>query len=345
VVSFTPTPKTTTSGWLDAETCSAACGSGITECRLTTFSVPPQVPWVDCTYLPFGHTEELNDTGRVPDDFDLANRLPGAALDLSTCKKACGPDATRCKLRATTPLGADEPFMLCRTSWEGGKCVGMHFPAGRVSPSAPPRAASSVGEYLAGCAELEAASIAAFALVDRELRYFGAPATLRRRARCARRDEARHARILSRLARELGARPRRRPRGSRGTRNEAPRSLAAFLKENAREGCVGETVGALLAWHQALHARDAELREAMARIARDEIRHAALAWAIHDRLVPELSASERDGVVEHLRASFDAYDCGLDVPPHVAREVGLPTRARLREMLEVIRGALRQDRG
>ena len=337
VVAFAPSaqkPSLSTSGWLDAETCSAACGIGITECRLTTFSVPARVPRAACKQIPSGHTEELDNVGPLPADFDAGSRVSGAALDLSICTEACGPGTTHCTLWAPK-LGPDDQFMLCRVSWEGGQCVGLRVPAGRVPLAARPRAASSVAEYLAGCAELEAASIRCFELIARELTSFGAPATLRRRARRARIDEARHARILSRLARALGARPRR-----QRLQDAAPRSLAVFLRENAREGCAGETMGALLALHQASHAKDPAIRDAMARIARDEARHAALAWAIHERLLPELSVDDRLMVMGHLRASFDAYDAGLDVPPHIAREVGLPTRARLRTMLESLRETL-----
>jgi hypothetical protein len=60
----------------------------------------------------------------------------------------------------------------------------------------------------------------------------------------------------------------------------APR-LVEVLVENAVEGCVRETFGAVMAHVQALRATDPVVRSTMARIAVDESRHAALAWAVH----------------------------------------------------------------
>jgi hypothetical protein len=53
-----------------------------------------------------------------------------------------------------------------------------------------------------------------------------------------------------------------------------------MARENAVEGCVNETFGALVAAWQAAHARDASRRRSFARIAADEARHAALSWAV-----------------------------------------------------------------
>ena len=52
------------------------------------------------------------------------------------------------------------------------------------------------------------------------------------------------------------------------------RELEAIAIENAVEGCVRESFGALLATWQAKTAGDARVRAAMKRIARDETRHA-----------------------------------------------------------------------
>jgi hypothetical protein len=62
------------------------------------------------------------------------------------------------------------------------------------------------------------------------------------------------------------------------------RSLEAMAIENAVEGCVNETFGALLMTWQAQHAASKDLRDTFTKIARDEIGHAALsrelaAWA------------------------------------------------------------------
>jgi hypothetical protein len=55
-------------------------------------------------------------------------------------------------------------------------------------------------------------------------------------------------------------------------------SLAEAAAAAVREGCIGETVAALLAAEQARGARDADVRAALEKIAGDEARHAELAW-------------------------------------------------------------------
>jgi hypothetical protein len=85
------------------------------------------------------------------------------------------------------------------------------------------------------------------------------------------------------------------------------RELEAIARENAVEACVGETYGALAAAWQADHARDAEVRDVMRAIAPDELRHAALGWAIDTwaktRLPSEANArvkAARDAAAQDL---------------------------------------------
>jgi hypothetical protein len=103
-------------------------------------------------------------------------------------------------------------------------------------------------------------------------------------------------------------------------------SLRELAVENAREGCVRETYGALIALHQAEHAVSAELREAFAAIADDEIAHAALSWDLARWFERRLGshAAERACAVAGLRdaatRTYDAIDGALGVPsPRAAR--------------------------
>jgi hypothetical protein len=131
------------------------------------------------------------------------------------------------------------------------------------------------GRYFASAAYLEAASVPAFRQLATELAAFGAPELLQRAANRAMRDEIRHARVMTKLAERHGARvPIVR------VRRVGERSLEAFARENAIEGCVKETYGAAIALHQADYANDLALRTTMGAIARDELRHAELAWQI-----------------------------------------------------------------
>jgi rubrerythrin len=162
-----------------------------------------------------------------------------------------------------------------------------------------------------------------------ELASMRAPRALVRGAVAAGRDEVRHARAMARFAQARGARvPRAR------VRSAGARSAAAVAIENAVEGCVRETYGALvLAW-QAAHAGDAELRAAFARIARDEARHASLAWALAAWLEPRLDAKTRARVT-HARARAVARleREQREPPPSLARDAGLPTASEARALL------------
>jgi hypothetical protein len=99
-----------------------------------------------------------------------------------------------------------------------------------------------------------------------------------------------------------------------------------FALENAVEGCVRECFGALVATRQASSARDPRVARAMARIAVDETRHAALAWEIARWLGPRLEASERERVTRAMRGAIASLRCEVAATPSdVATELGLPT--------------------
>jgi hypothetical protein len=192
------------------------------------------------------------------------------------------------------------------------------------------RAPRVIGEHLASVAHLEAASVHAFRILRRELADLGAPRLLAKAAARAMRDEARHARVITRLAKKNGAvTARARVRRTRG------RTLEAFAIENAVEGCVRETYGALFAQWQAAHAGDPEVATAMARIARDETRHAALAWAIADWVEPRLDPEARARVAVRRAHAVIALERELrgDPDAELVRGAGVPTAAEHRALV------------
>lgn len=218
-------------------------------------------------------------------------------------------------------LGGDAgTYLTC-----GAGCIGRFDASSHGSLDACAPLSDTPGDYLARAAQMEAASVDTFEIVERELRGFGAPQRLLRDARRARDDEVRHARLVARLARKHGGYARRPP-----IAHHRERSLVAFAIENAVEGCVREAYGAALAAWQARAAVDADVRGAMRSLARDEARHAALAFEIaawadgrldehgRDRVRGE---RERERAIEVLRESLDA-------PPRtLATTLGLPNRA------------------
>jgi hypothetical protein len=182
----------------------------------------------------------------------------------------------------------------------------------------------AAGQWLARMAHDEAASVHAFTELARELRAHQAPADLVTRARVAARDEVRHARTARRLAARHGV------RAPRPAVERLPlRTLAEVALENAVEGCVHESFAALQALWQSQLARDPEVRDAMATIARDEVRHAELAWDVHAWADARLSGADRARVA---RAKLNAVDRLCDTvgtrSPALVDQLGLPTPAQ-----------------
>jgi hypothetical protein len=179
----------------------------------------------------------------------------------------------------------------------------------------------SLGDFFAASAEAEAASIDGFEILAAELSAHGAPRSLLRACRRAASDERRHASVMTGFAATYGARPRPTP-VARGP----VRSLEAVARENAVVGCVVETFAALVAQWQAEHATDEGIAEAMKTIARDEARHAALAWRVHEWLGAQLSRAARARVDDAMLAALDAIAAEIQPNTFENRAVaGLPT--------------------
>lgn len=180
------------------------------------------------------------------------------------------------------------------------------------------------GAWFANAARLEAASVHAFLRLREELALHGAGQALQDAALASAADEVRHAEVTTRLARRFGAEP---PLPS--VADVPLRSLREVLLDNAVEGCVRETYSALVAHHQALHAEDPEIREAMASIAEDETRHAGLSWDIDTWAEPRLSSEERSDLREARRQALAGLRAEVAVPldARLSAEAGLPSPA------------------
>ncbi|MFO0614866.1 MAG: ferritin-like domain-containing protein [Polyangiaceae bacterium] len=194
----------------------------------------------------------------------------------------------------TVVLEADGTVVSSHLAWNvWQEMPEVHTCGRRPEGFAGRRARSSTqeGAFLAEMAELEAASIGAFERLARELEALGAPWALVDRARAARADEIRHARVVRSLARARGAEPR----PLRARRLRARPALEVAL-ENAVEGCVFETFGAAVATLQAERAAEGDVREAFAQIAIDERAHASLAADVDGFFTTILDAPSRDAV-------------------------------------------------
>jgi hypothetical protein len=190
----------------------------------------------------------------------------------------------------------------------------------------------AVGEYFASMTVLEAASVTAFRRLHRQLAAFGAPPELLARIRKATKDEIRHARATGALARKYGVVPA----APQIAACEASPSLFAIALENAREGCVRETFGALVAHLQTTRAADAEVRASMAVIADEETEHAALSWDIAAWIESQLGEDDRARLASERRDAFTtlAQELALPVDPRVAHASGIPSAPDAMRMLE-----------
>ncbi len=195
---------------------------------------------------------------------------------------------------------------------------------GRRPPGLLPggsRRRNTLASHFARCAELEAASVPAFEVLAGELALHAAPAGLVARAGAAAFDEVLHARAVARLARAFGGRLQWRRRQAL-----PPRTLEAVALDNAVEGCVHETYGALVAHYQARAAADRRVRRLSAALARDEARHASLAWDIARWAEARLSPASRRWIARARRGAFDALRASAcaDVPAVLRSDAGLP---------------------
>jgi hypothetical protein len=249
--------------------------------------------------------------------------LPGALL-IKQCERLARPGDP------VDDGGAPIDVLKLHLGYEIHHCVGGRRPQG-LAPPPPAEGNGALGQWWAELAYLEAASVPAFRRLARELEALGAPPALPRAARRAAGDEIRHRRLTRAMAARHGVRaPRPRP-GSTEVR-----SLLEVARENAVEGCVGETYGAAVAAWQARTAGDPLVRALMAEIARDEAEHAALAWAVDQWAANGLDPNERR-MIDHARreagATLAAQVSSRDPEPRLRAALGLPSRRAAAQMV------------
>jgi hypothetical protein len=240
----------------------------------------------------------------TPTDPPLDLRIESCRVDADACGDLCAmlmarsglssPDQCRVQLDGNE-VDASASYWVA-ISGQGCPAEGRR-PAGLVAPRTLV-ATTPVGAWLAHAAWLEAASIPAFIYLARELDAHGAPRGLARAALAAARDEIRHARMMTALARRFGGEP-----PIADVPLPKSRTIESLAIENAIEGCVRETWGALVAMWQANRAHDAEMRQVFAAIAVDESRHAALAWQVDEWVRTRLDAAARARVDEARQAA------------------------------------------
>jgi hypothetical protein len=198
----------------------------------------------------------------------------------------------------------------------------------------PALAGREVGTHFARVACMEAGSIEAFRRLRDELHLHRAPDRLVRVASRAMRDEIRHVRQTSALARRF----RERPVAPLPVPPRVPRSLEAVALENAVEGCIRETYSALECLWQSHRAGDAVVKATMARIARDELRHLAVSWAVDSWCRSKLgrAAARRLRDAQHEEVLVLAREMSRDPAESLVAIAGLPRASQSRALIGVI---------
>jgi len=241
---------------------------------------------------------EARHRARVMLDFDAGEE--DAVAGFASCPTSL-PAAGFCTYYGGLVAGSDD--QCCYPETTGSCCGRPLIVEGRTLRAAlrlradwiarggvPARAAlpSALREALAQAwledACFEHASVGSFALFTLDLLACGAGSELVEAAQRAALDEVEHARLCFSLASGFAGRPLGPGTLDCGTRPQT-RSLAEATAAAVREGCVGETLAAIQLQAQLSRAQDPVTCRALRKIARDEARHAELAfrfvrWAV-----------------------------------------------------------------
>ncbi|WP_438016012.1 hypothetical protein WMF18_34975 [Sorangium sp. So ce315] len=164
----------------------------------------------------------------------------------------------------------------------------------------PPAARRELARRWAERGQSEHASVASFGRFALGLMAVGAPPALLEAAHRAAIDEVRHARIALAVASAYAGEPVGvGPLPLHGALDDVG-SLESLTLATVVEGCVGETLSAIEAEVAARAAEAPAVRMALQAIARDEARHAELAWAF----VRWAAAVGGAGLRERVAATF-----------------------------------------
>lgn len=255
-------------------------------------------------------------------DAGSAAPIIAASLDVCTCLESVdsGPfvdPGGACCYNTTLvsvcvigrPFRVDREIITAQAR-PGAKSFDAEFPLPKVL-DLPSSARKGLAKRWCRDALLEHASVAAFARFSLALMAAGAPAHLIEGAHLAALDEIQHAKLSFGLAAAYGGETIAPSAMPLGPHVNVEGDLFKIAEEAALEGCVGETLAALLAAEQAASATDPALKQILSSIAEDEARHAELAW----RTLAWALESGGEGLRMALRNIFAEAAKRLPEPP------------------------------
>lgn len=306
-----------------------AVDTGSTDTGADTF-LPPDVMCAEPTSV---DTSMCNESVTYPCGLPIA--LEGPAPTSKECETLCDPVA-----KAT---GRTTTFFSCWTAAEDGgssvrvgcaTCAVGRRPAG-LGEVEGESCGDAIADALSEMARIEAASVHAFRRLETALARLDAPSPLRARARAAARDEIRHARIVSRLARARGGARKR------VCIEQTEITTYDLALENAVEGCVKETLGVAYLAHQAEHAKDPELRAMAEQLYEDELAHATLSWDLVAVFDAHLDPAQKQAIrAAQARALEEVVSEASSLDPRVRRAFGVPSGPVVARMVHELRATL-----
>jgi hypothetical protein len=180
--------------------------------------------------------------------------------------------------------------------------------------------ATSLATHFARQAQEEALSVFSFAELYNALQRLQAPPTLLDRCLEALIDEQNHTKLAITLCIKHG--------GSTPCitvpKSSTP-DLFTITMHNALVGCIQESWAALIEQYQAEHTKFHN--HIQNRIAKDETKHAQLAWDVHEFLIKKLPLQEQVTVTETMRTLLDKQKVDWIRPFPSSAEIGIPSQA------------------
>jgi hypothetical protein len=174
-----------------------------------------------------------------------------------------------------------------------------------ATPLLPPEILKTLAYAWTQAARNEHASVAAFARLTLDLLALSAPPELLISVQQAAADEVRHAKGCFALASRFAGKAL--APGPLSVPVSVAPTHAALLKSTIVEGCIGETLSAVLAEAALKQAGDTEVKKVLRQLVRDEEKHAVLSWKIVSWLLqekPELSGLAAEVFEEALATVY-----------------------------------------
>lgn len=210
----------------------------------------------------------------TPDENLVVTRFRGSVNDCQELEGSDGNNAVACEFTVTRSCGV-----------VGRRPANMHEYDRLETVSSEQQLA---GAFFAELAYLEEAAVTAFAYLTKELEAYEAPEALVSLSRRAMEEEVEHAEMMKALAHRYGQTTQ-----PVAVEPFVLRPLSEIAYENAREGCIREAYGSLMAMWQAGASEDPAVRAVMERISYEESKHAALSYGIDAWVQPQLSVEEQ----------------------------------------------------